>query len=86
MQRCIDLAYLGSGAVAPNPMVGCVIVKDNEILGEGYHRTFGGPHAEIEAIQNVKDPVSIKGATFYVSLEPCTHVGLSLEVGIRILQ
>jgi diaminohydroxyphosphoribosylaminopyrimidine deaminase/5-amino-6-(5-phosphoribosylamino)uracil reductase len=75
MQRCIDLAYLGSGAVAPNPMVGCVIVKDDEILGEGYHRKYGEAHAEIEAIQNVTDPSRIKGATFYVSLEPCTHMG-----------
>lgn len=51
MQRCIDLAYLGLGRVAPNPMVGCVIVKDGIILGEGYHRAFGEPHAEIEAIK-----------------------------------
>ena len=75
MQRCIDLAYLGSGAVAPNPMVGCVIVKDNEILGEGYHRTFGGPHAEIEALRNVKNGQNLKGSTVYISLEPCTHFG-----------
>ncbi|MFM7724420.1 MAG: bifunctional diaminohydroxyphosphoribosylaminopyrimidine deaminase/5-amino-6-(5-phosphoribosylamino)uracil reductase RibD [Bacteroidota bacterium] len=75
MQRCIDLAYLGLGRVAPNPMVGCVIVKDGEILGEGYHRAFGEPHAEIEAIKNVGDNAKIKGATVYVSLEPCTHFG-----------
>jgi diaminohydroxyphosphoribosylaminopyrimidine deaminase/5-amino-6-(5-phosphoribosylamino)uracil reductase len=75
MQRCIDLAYLGLGYVAPNPMVGCMIVKDGVILGEGYHRAFGAPHAEIEAIKNVGDNAAIKGATVYVSLEPCTHFG-----------
>ena len=53
IQRCIDLAYLGQGKVAPNPMVGCVIVKDGIIIGEGYHENFGGSHAEINAIRNV---------------------------------
>jgi diaminohydroxyphosphoribosylaminopyrimidine deaminase/5-amino-6-(5-phosphoribosylamino)uracil reductase len=75
MQRCLDLAFLGQGAVAPNPMVGCVIVKNNTIIGEGYHQKFGGPHAEVLAIAAVKDQDLLEGATVYVSLEPCAHFG-----------
>lgn len=75
MQRCLDLAFLGQGAVAPNPMVGCVIVKNNTIIGEGYHQKFGGPHAEVLAIAAVKDQNLLEGATVYVSLEPCAHFG-----------
>lgn len=75
MQRCLDLAILGQGAVSPNPMVGCVIVKNDNIIGEGYHRVFGGPHAEVEAVLAVKDPKKLEGATVYVSLEPCAHFG-----------
>lgn len=75
MQRCLDLAQLGQGAVAPNPLVGCVIVKDGLIIGEGYHAYFGGPHAEVNAISSVKNPEALKGATVYVSLEPCAHFG-----------
>ncbi len=75
MQRCIDLAYLGQGNVRPNPMVGCVIVKDSEIIGEGYHEVFGGLHAEIQAINAVEDKSELLGATVYISLEPCVHHG-----------
>ena len=75
MQRCLDLASLGQSEVAPNPMVGCVIVKNDTIIGEGYHALFGGPHAEVVAIQSVKDQNELIGATVYVSLEPCAHFG-----------
>lgn len=69
MHRAIRLARRGEGYVEPNPMVGCVVTRGNRIIGEGYHRRFGGPHAEIEAIQ--KCPRAPRGATFYVTLEPC---------------
>ena len=75
MQRCIDLARKGIRSVAPNPMVGCVLVVNNKIIGEGYHQFFGGPHAEVNAINNVLNTKSLKKATLYVSLEPCSHMG-----------
>lgn len=75
MQRCLDLGRLGLGNVAPNPLVGCVIVKDDKIIGEGYHRIFGGPHAEVFAINAVKDKKLLKNSTLYVNLEPCSHYG-----------
>ncbi len=75
MQRCLDLALLGMGEVAPNPMVGCVIVYDGKIIGEGYHQKFGGPHAEVNAINSVKNPELLSQSTLYVSLEPCAHHG-----------
>jgi diaminohydroxyphosphoribosylaminopyrimidine deaminase/5-amino-6-(5-phosphoribosylamino)uracil reductase len=71
MRRAIALAIKGRGAVEPNPMVGCVIVKDGRIIGEGYHQTFGGPHAEPNAIAACRE--SSVGATAYVTLEPCCH-------------
>ena len=55
MQRALELARLGLGNVSPNPMVGCVIVKDGKIIGEGHHEQYGGPHAEVNAVQAVKD-------------------------------
>ena len=73
MSRALELAKQGLGAVAPNPMVGCVIVKNGEIIGEGYHRNYGGPHAEIEALNAAGDEA--KGSTVYVTLEPCSHFG-----------
>jgi diaminohydroxyphosphoribosylaminopyrimidine deaminase / 5-amino-6-(5-phosphoribosylamino)uracil reductase len=75
MQRCLDLALLGMGSVAPNPMVGCVIVHGGKIIGEGYHEKFGGPHAEVNAIQSVKHQELLLESTLYVSLEPCAHFG-----------
>ncbi len=75
MQRCVDLAYLGQGNVSPNPMVGCVIVKNGLIIGEGYHSEFGGKHAEIKAIESVIDQKEIENSTVYISLEPCVHHG-----------
>ncbi len=73
MKQAIRLAKKGEGWVSPNPMVGTVIVREGRILSEGYHKKFGGNHAEINAINNAGE--SIEGATIYVNLEPCTHYG-----------
>ncbi|MEY2792930.1 MAG: Diaminohydroxyphosphoribosylaminopyrimidine deaminase [Bacteroidota bacterium] len=75
MQRALDLAKLGQGYVAPNPMVGCVIVKNNQIIGEGWHKNYGGPHAEVNAIQSIDNHLSAEGSEVYVTLEPCSHHG-----------
>jgi len=74
LARTIELAALGEGRVSPNPMVGAVIVRDGEVLGEGFHHAAGQPHAEVEAIKDAGD-VDLAGATIYVSLEPCCHQG-----------
>jgi diaminohydroxyphosphoribosylaminopyrimidine deaminase / 5-amino-6-(5-phosphoribosylamino)uracil reductase len=73
--RCIQLAKNGFGRVSPNPMVGCVIVHNGEIIGEGYHQNYGEAHAEVNAINAVKDTSLLKEATLFVSLEPCAHFG-----------
>ena len=73
MQRAFDLALLGTGRVAPNPLVGCVIVKNDRIIGEGYHQHYGGPHAEVNAIHHATE--SVEGASAFVTLEPCSHFG-----------
>ncbi len=77
MERALQLASLGEGLVSPNPMVGAVIVAGDRIIGEGYHHRFGGPHAEVNAINSVehKDRHLLKNATIYVTLEPCSHYG-----------
>lgn len=75
MQRALDLAKLGRGHVSPNPMVGCVIVHDNKIIGEGYHQEYGSPHAEVNAINSVSDQSLLPESTCYVTLEPCSHFG-----------
>jgi diaminohydroxyphosphoribosylaminopyrimidine deaminase/5-amino-6-(5-phosphoribosylamino)uracil reductase len=75
MDRAIELAYLGLGKVSPNPMVGCVIAKDCKITGEGWHQQYGGPHAEVNAVNSVDDKDKIKGSEVYVTLEPCSHHG-----------
>ena len=75
MQRCIQLAKCGEMGAPPNPMVGAVIVRNDEIIGEGYHRRCGGPHAEVNAIRSVRDESLLKDSTIYVSLEPCSHYG-----------
>ena len=77
MHRCIALARLGAGFVAPNPMVGAVLVYENRIIGEGWHKQYGGPHAEVNCLQNVAeaDRHLIPISTLYVSLEPCAHFG-----------
>jgi diaminohydroxyphosphoribosylaminopyrimidine deaminase/5-amino-6-(5-phosphoribosylamino)uracil reductase len=75
MQRCLDLAKLGLGTAAPNPMVGSVIVCGGKIIGEGYHQKCGEAHAEVNAINSVKNPELLEKATLYVNLEPCAHHG-----------
>lgn len=77
MARCIELAQLGAGHVSPNPMVGCVIVHEGTIIGEGYHQKYGGAHAEVNAIQSVKNEDLLTKSTLYVTLEPCAHYGLT---------
>ena len=75
IQRCIDLALKGKGDVAPNPIVGAVIVYNNEIIGEGYHEQYGQAHAEVNAVNSVRNKAVLSQATIYVSLEPCSHFG-----------
>lgn len=75
MQRAVSLARKGNNTTTPNPRVGCVIVNNGTIIGEGYHRIAGQPHAEINALASVSDPDTIRGATVYVTLEPCSHTG-----------
>ncbi len=89
MARCIELAKNGLGTTYPNPLVGAVVVCDGKIIGEGWHRKSGEPHAEVLAIRSVKDPDLLAKSTIYVSLEPCSHFGktppcadLILECGI----
>ncbi|WP_077352905.1 bifunctional diaminohydroxyphosphoribosylaminopyrimidine deaminase/5-amino-6-(5-phosphoribosylamino)uracil reductase RibD [Algoriphagus sp. A40] len=75
MRRALELAEWGKGNVSPNPMVGCVIVHQEKIIGEGYHRVYGGPHAEVHAVKSVENQELLKEATAYVTLEPCAHWG-----------
>lgn len=75
MERCLTLAGLASGMVSPNPMVGCVVVHHDKIIGEGYHHEYGGPHAEVNAMAWVRHRELLKESTLYVSLEPCSHYG-----------
>jgi diaminohydroxyphosphoribosylaminopyrimidine deaminase / 5-amino-6-(5-phosphoribosylamino)uracil reductase len=85
LQRAIELAQNGAGAVRPNPVVGAVVARDGEILGEGWHKEFGGAHAEVNAIEacGLED---LSGATLYVSLEPCCHEGKTPPCTEAILQ
>ena len=75
MARCLELAGRGRGNVAPNPMVGAVIVCDDRIIGEGFHRCYGEAHAEVNAIASVEDESMLRNSTLYVNLEPCSHHG-----------
>ena len=77
MNRCLQLALLGAGNTAPNPMVGAVLVYEDKIIGEGYHQHYGGPHAEVNCINSVKDNDRhlIEKSILFVSLEPCAHFG-----------
>jgi diaminohydroxyphosphoribosylaminopyrimidine deaminase / 5-amino-6-(5-phosphoribosylamino)uracil reductase len=77
MQRCVQLARLGAGQVAPNPLVGSVLVYNNRIIGEGYHKQFGAAHAEVNCLESVaeEDKSLIANSTLYVNLEPCSHFG-----------
>ena len=74
MRRALELAALGEAHASPNPMVGAVIVApDGRIIGEGWHRRCGGPHAEVNAVASVANPDELRTATMYVTLEPCSH-------------
>ncbi|MGC1241400.1 MAG: bifunctional diaminohydroxyphosphoribosylaminopyrimidine deaminase/5-amino-6-(5-phosphoribosylamino)uracil reductase RibD [Chryseosolibacter sp.] len=75
MRRALELAYYGRGNVSPNPLVGCVIVHDGNIIGEGWHKKYGEAHAEVNAIASVADKNLLKESTLYVNLEPCSHQG-----------
>ena len=75
MQRCLDLAENALGKTYPNPIVGCVIVHEGKIIGEGWHKKAGDAHAEVNAINSVKDKTLLSASTLYVSLEPCVHYG-----------
>ena len=86
MARAIELAKLGMGNVSPNPMVGCVIVNEGLIIGEGYHREYGKAHAEVNAVNSVKDKELLRRSTLYVTLEPCSHHGKTPPCTDLILQ
>src|SRR6185503_18724853 len=73
MARALDLAARGEGETNPNPMVGCVVVRGGRVVGEGYHRRAGGPHAEVHALRQAGERA--RGATLYVTLEPCSVKG-----------
>jgi len=75
MRRALELAEWGRGYVSPNPKVGCVIVHQDRIIGEGWHRAYGGPHAEVHAINSVENQSLLPESTVYVTLEPCAHWG-----------
>jgi diaminohydroxyphosphoribosylaminopyrimidine deaminase/5-amino-6-(5-phosphoribosylamino)uracil reductase len=86
IQRTFDLADLGRGKVSPNPLVGCVIVKDGKIIGEGYHCKYGEAHAEVNAINSVANKNDLKDAVLYVNLEPCAHHGQTPPCADLIVQ
>lgn len=75
MHRALQLARLGAGHVAPNPLVGCVLVRNGRLIGEGWHQRYGQAHAEVNAVAAVQDKKLLQGCTAYVSLEPCSHYG-----------
>lgn len=86
MRRCFELARKGLGLTHTNPLVGCVIVYNDRIIGEGYHHEFGGPHAEVNAIRSVTDPDLLKGSTLYCNMEPCAHHGKTPPCSLLIHQ
>ena len=84
IKRCIELAEKALGKTYPNPLVGSVIVHNGEIIGEGYHKKAGEPHAEINAINSVQNPELLPDSTIYVSLEPCAHFGKTPPCALKI--
>jgi diaminohydroxyphosphoribosylaminopyrimidine deaminase / 5-amino-6-(5-phosphoribosylamino)uracil reductase len=84
MHRCLELASQGLGLTKTNPLVGSVIVHDNKIIGEGYHHEYGGPHAEVLAIRQVRDKSVLKNSTIYINLEPCSHFGKTPPCSVLI--
>lgn len=85
IKRCIDIGKNGLGTTAPNPMVGCVVVHENKIIGEGFTSPYGGAHAEVNAINSVKDQSLLSRSTLYVTLEPCSHYGKTSPCADAIL-
>lgn len=86
MHRCIQLAKNGLGTTYPNPLVGSVVVYQDQIIGEGWHYKAGLPHAEVNAIRSVQDKTRLKEATIYVNLEPCSHIGKTPPCSDLIIQ
>jgi diaminohydroxyphosphoribosylaminopyrimidine deaminase / 5-amino-6-(5-phosphoribosylamino)uracil reductase len=88
MQRCLELARLGKGYAAPNPMVGAILVHNGRVIGEGWHRQYGEAHAEVNCFNSIAEPNKhlIPDSTMYVSLEPCTHYGKTPPCALRIVQ
>ncbi|WP_192822405.1 bifunctional diaminohydroxyphosphoribosylaminopyrimidine deaminase/5-amino-6-(5-phosphoribosylamino)uracil reductase RibD [Rufibacter sp. LB8] len=86
MRRALDLALLGTGKVRPNPLVGCVVVHDKKIIGEGWHQQYGGPHAEVNALNSVADKSLLPHSQVYVTLEPCSHYGKTPPCADFLLQ
>ena len=84
ISRCIELAQKALGNTYPNPLVGAVIVHEGKIIGEGYHQKAGEAHAEINAINSVKNPSVLPQATLYVSLEPCAHFGKTPPCALKL--
>ncbi|AEA34394.1 riboflavin biosynthesis protein RibD [Hippea maritima DSM 10411] len=85
MKKAIELAKKAKNKTCPNPLVGAVIVKEGKIIGQGYHKKAGLPHAEVEAINSVKDRNQLKDATIYVNLEPCNHYGRTPPCSLAII-
>ena len=87
INRCIELAKKGMGNVSPNPLVGCVIVKNGKVVAEGYHKKFGSHHAEVNAINSaLSKGIGLKGASLYVNLEPCVHYGKTPPCADKIIE
>ncbi|MDR3610635.1 MAG: bifunctional diaminohydroxyphosphoribosylaminopyrimidine deaminase/5-amino-6-(5-phosphoribosylamino)uracil reductase RibD [Ignavibacteriaceae bacterium] len=84
IKLAIEIAKKGMGSVAPNPLVGCVIIKNERIIGAGFHEKFGGKHAEINAIESAIE--NVDGGTMYINLEPCSHQGLTPPCANRIIE
>jgi len=86
MNRCFELAAKGKGSVSPNPLVGSLIVHEGKIIGEGYHQKYGEAHAEVNAINSVKDKSLLENSTLYVNLEPCSHQGQTPPCSLLVIQ
>ena len=85
MRHAIDVARRGQGAVEPNPMVGCVLIKDGQLLAEGWHEAFGQAHAEVNALKQVSGQ-GLSDVTMYVTLEPCSHQGKTPPCSQTVVQ
>ncbi|HYZ10921.1 MAG TPA: deaminase, partial [Actinomycetota bacterium] len=83
MRRALDLAARGTGLVSPNPLVGAVVVREGEVVGEGWHEGPGRPHAEVEALEAAGSRA--RGSTLFVTLEPCTHYGRTPPCAPRVI-